>query len=118
VLYLGCTHGGHVGAGAGEGRVEGASCTIGVLTACAAGESAAFVAVAGYAVVTGGVDDGDASETEFHILVALALCVEGCKIGFVVAVGGGNDLGRGIRAAILTLVASKGIGVYTIADRC
>jgi hypothetical protein len=53
VLYLGCANGGDVGAGTGEGRVEGAFSARVVLSSCTPGEGAAFPAVAGYAVVTG-----------------------------------------------------------------
>ncbi len=86
--YLRRADGGHVGTCGREGRIELAA---GAIVVGAVGADA-LVKVARHAVVARGVEEGRALEAEFHVLVALALLVESGQVGFVVAVGGADDL--------------------------
>lgn len=68
--------------------------------------------VTGNTVVAGGVEHGNTHQAELHVLIALALLVEGCQVGLVVAVGRGDDLSSSELAAVLgTLVAAVWVRV-------
>ena len=100
--------GGDVGAGAGEGGVEFAR---GAVVVFARGGVDALAAVAGDAVVARGVEHRHALEAEFHVFVALAHLVEGGQVGFVVGVGGRDDICGCVAAAVFGTGVGAWVGV-------
>ena len=105
---LGGADGGDVGAGAGERGVED---TGGAVVVLAGFGVDALAAVTCDAEVAGGVEDGGAGHAELGVFLALAAFVEGGQVGFVVAVGGGDDFGGGEAAAGLGALVAAGEGV-------
>jgi hypothetical protein len=90
------SHGGDVRTSSWKGRVEGpchAGCE--VHSPSAVLRFAAQVSVSGDAAVAAGEENGDALQSELHVLVALARGVGGGEVGFVVTVGGADYRGRG-----------------------
>jgi hypothetical protein len=62
-------------------------------------------------VVTGGVQEGDACETELHVLIALAVLIGGGEIGFVLSVGSGDYRGGFEGTAVFGVVEAAGFSV-------
>ena len=120
--------GGDVGAAAGEGRVEDAG---GAVVVPFRDRVDAAAAVAGDAVVSGGVDDCDALQAEFHVFLALAHLVGWGQVGllgmsvltlknvwgetryFVVPIGGADHVGGSVATAVLRplVTTTSGIGI-------
>lgn len=80
-----------------------------------------MAAVARDAAVPRREEEGSAREAEFHVLHALALFVGGGEVGFVVAVGGGDDFCGGETAAVFGALvgswAGEGVGVGGVLER-
>jgi hypothetical protein len=62
-------------------------------------------------VVTRGVQEGDACETELHVLIALAVLIGGGEIGFVLSVGSGDYRGGFEGTAVFGVVEAAGFSV-------
>jgi hypothetical protein len=84
---LSCAYGSDVGASSWEARVKCPGCAVVHGSSCTFGVGAALAAISCDSVVTGGVQEGDTCEAEFHVLVALTVLIGGGEIGFVLSVG-------------------------------
>lgn len=101
-------NGGDVGACGGKTRVEDPRGTVVVLLCCGVD---ALAAVAGDTAVAGGEEEGGAGEAELHVFHALAAFVGGGEVGFVVAVGGGDDFCGGEPPAVFRALVGSWAGV-------